>query len=195
MRPEAVNIIKEEHLAVAAVLYCLRFHANQFRYEKQAPDFPLLHAILEYLSSHPDRCHHPKEESVLFAAIARRTREADQLIGQLEGDHQDSYAMVEHLKLELRAFHDGAPLAAINFFNVAEGYAALQHAHMRSEEDVLLPLAERVLTAEDWSEINAGFRKNDNPLFGIRPKQEADRLYRRILELAPAPLGYGKRSA
>ena len=51
--------------------------------------------------------------------------------------------------------------------------------------------AERVLTAEDWAEINAAFRENDNPLFGIKPKEEAEALYQRILALAPAPIGFG----
>jgi hemerythrin-like domain-containing protein len=195
MSPEAVKIIKDEHLTIAAVLYCLRYHAHQFRYENQEPDFLLLSAILDYLSSYPDRCHHPKEESTLFAAIAKRTDEADSLIRQLEGEHQDGYAMVEHMKLELLAFQHGEPDASVQFFNAVEAYAALEHAHMRSEEDRLLTIAEKVLTTADWKAIGASFRENDNPLFGIRPKQEADRLYRRILELAPTPLGYGKRSA
>ena len=45
--------------------------------------------------------------------------------------------------------------------------------------------------ADDWAAINTAFRENDNPLFGIKPKEEAELLYQRILSLAPAPIGYG----
>jgi hemerythrin-like domain-containing protein len=67
--------------------------------------------------------------------------------------------------------------------------------HIRAEEQQLLPIAERVLSEADWAEINAAFRDNDNPQVGVRYRQEGERLYRRILELAPVPLGYDKRSA
>ena len=54
---------------------------------------------------------------------------------------------------------------------MVEDYAALEWAHMRAEEDQLLPIAERALSAEDWEAINLAFRENDNPLFGIKPKE------------------------
>jgi hypothetical protein len=47
----------------------------------------------------------------------------------------------------------------------------------------------RVLAKTDWQAIDRAFRYNDNPLFGIKPKDEAERLYQRILSLAPAPIG------
>ncbi len=55
---------------------------------------------------------------------------------------------------------------------------------MEREEDRLLPIAETHLTVEDWARVSTAFRANDNPLEGIRPKQEAEILYRRILSLA-----------
>jgi hypothetical protein len=60
-----------------------------------------------------------------------------------------------------------------------------------AEEEVFLPIAERVLAEADWEEIGAAFRENDNPLFGIKPKEEAEALYQRILNLAPPPMGFG----
>jgi hypothetical protein len=56
-----------------------------------------------------------------------------------------------------------------------------------------MPIAEKSLTADDWQRIAAAFRENDNPLFGIKPKDEAERLYQKILSLAPPPIGTGSR--
>ena len=63
--------------------------------------------------------------------------------------------------------------------------------HMRVEETEVLPLAERVLVADDWKELDAAFLKNRDPLAGA----EADGVYRdlfqKILTSLPAPLGLG----
>jgi hypothetical protein len=58
---------------------------------------------------------------------------------------------------------------------------------MAREEEVLLPLAQRYLTAEDWARIDAAFRASDNPLAGLSPRLHADLLFRRILDLVPSP--------
>jgi hemerythrin-like domain-containing protein len=193
MRPEAIQIIKDEHSAIAAVLYTLRYLVKQMRTAGAEPNFPLLRAILDYIVSYPDRWHHPKEDDFLFAAVRRRTREADALIAGLELEHQQGYPMIEELKQQLLGFEAGRPGARDAFFDLVDRYAELEWGHMRKEEDDLMPVAERVLTADDWVTIHQAFRENDNPLFGIKPKEEAERLYQRILSLAPPPIGYGDR--
>lgn len=189
MKPEAIQIIKDEHFAIAAVMYCLRYLVRQMRDEGAAPNFPLLHAILDYVVSYPDRWHHPKENDYLFAAIRARTRDADALLNELEREHEEGRPRIEHLKRSLVAFEReglGGP-----FFEAAEAYALREWEHMRKEEDALMPIAERVLDGDDWARIHAAFRENDNPLFGLKPKDDAERLYQRILDLAPAPIGFG----
>jgi len=190
VRPEAIQIIKDEHLAISAVLYSLRYLVKEMR-KGAAPNFPLLKAILDYIVSYPDRWHHPKEDKYLFAAVRRRTREADKLIERLEREHSLGYPMVEELKRDLIAFQEGSAEARERFFTTADRYAELEWEHLHTEEEVFMPIAERVLTAEDWAEIHTAFRENDNPLFGIKPKEEAESLYQKILSLAPAPMGFG----
>ncbi|HJV27989.1 MAG TPA: hemerythrin domain-containing protein [Aromatoleum sp.] len=191
MKPEAIQIIRDEHLAISAVLYSLRYLVKEMR-KGAAPNFPLLRAILDYIVSYPDRWHHPKEDKYLFAAVKKRTRDADGLIGRLEREHEMGYPMVEDLKRQLVAFQGGDTAAGEAFFDAADRYAELEWQHLRTEEEVFMPIAERVLSPEDWAEIATAFRENDNPLFGIKPKDEAETLYRRILSLAPAPIGFGK---
>ena len=132
---------------------------------------------------------------MLFAAVRRHTREADNLIARLEREHQLGYPMVEDLKKHLVAFQAGDETAREAFFAAADRYAELEWEHLRAEEEVFLPIAERVLSREEWAEIAVAFRENDNPLFGIKPKDEAEVLYQRILSLAPSPMGFGGREA
>ena len=124
-------------------------------------------------------------------AVRARSHEADELIARLEKEHQDGYPMVEDLKTQLIAWQQGQVGAQDAFCATVARYLELEWGHMRTEEDLLMPIAERTLTADDWVAINTAFRENDNPLFGIKPKEEAELLYQRILSLAPAPIGYG----
>ena len=194
MKPEAIQIIRDEHLAISAVLYSLRYLVKEMR-KGAAPNFALLRAILDYIVSYPDRWHHPKEDKYLFAAVRRRTHEADNLIARLEREHQLGYPMVEDLKKQLVAFQGGDAAAREAFFATADRYAELEWEHLRAEEEVFLPIAERVLSAEEWAAIATAFRENDNPLFGIKPKDEAEVLYQRILNLTPSPIGFGAGDA
>jgi hemerythrin-like domain-containing protein len=73
---------------------------------------------------------------------------------------------------------------------VVEEYADFQWRHMRTEEDLIMPLAERELSGEDWQRIDAAFADDDDPVFGTARSEEYRRLHATIAEHAP-PLGSG----
>ena len=63
---------------------------------------------------------------------------------------------------------------------------------MRKEEQLLLPLAERALNAEDWKAIDEAFAGNEDPIADLREK-DFRAIYQRIVSLAPDPIGLGDR--
>jgi hemerythrin-like domain-containing protein len=71
------------------------------------------------------------------------------------------------------------------------GYAQFQWAHMRLEEEQILPLAQKALLPADWERIDAAFVANDDPLVGTGQQQEFRELFRRVVTLMPAPMGLG----
>lgn len=62
---------------------------------------------------------------------------------------------------------------------------------MTIEKEQILPLAERLLTAEDWAELDAAFAANRDPLTGLEPDAEYRSLFTRIVNAVPAPIGLG----
>ncbi|MCB1713731.1 MAG: hemerythrin domain-containing protein, partial [Candidatus Competibacteraceae bacterium] len=70
-------------------------------------------------------------------------------------------------------------------------YAGFQWAHMNKEEDVILPLAEKALLPSDWAEIDAAFSSNADPMVGVSTQREFRELFRRVVNLMPAPMGLG----
>jgi hypothetical protein len=72
-----------------------------------------------------------------------------------------------------------------------DDYADFQWSHMRKEEQEILPAAERALLPADWELIDAAFKSNNDPLVGVERQQEFRELFRRVVNLMPAPMGLG----
>ncbi len=192
MLPTALQIIRDEHLAISAVVFSLRHLARGLRDRDERPDFRLLHAIIDYIVEYPDRWHHPKEDQYLFTALARREPKAKNLLQELEAEHRGGEILIETLRRQLEAYARGEQDAMLAFVDAVEHYAQFQWEHMRKEEDLVLPMARQALTVEDWREVADAFRANDNPLSGVRTKTEVESLYRTILSLVPTPIGPGE---
>ncbi len=181
--PAAIRIIRDEHLAIASVLYGLRTAMRRIA-SGAAPDLRLLDALLGYIEQFPERLHHPKESGVLFPAVVARCPQAQGLVDMLDAEHALGASLIEVLRTTFTRFANGDHAAFTALATTVDEYADFHWRHMEREEDRLLPIAETHLTVEDWARVSTAFRANDNPLEGIRPKQEAEILYRRILSLA-----------
>lgn len=187
----ALSIIREEHRSLSAVTRTLKLLARDARGGGREPDWELFTLILDYIEGFSDRFHHPKEDHHLFTAVRRRTREADEVLDVLERDHARGDELLRELRYLLSRCRVGGAAAVDAFAATAEEYVDFHWRHMRLEEDVVMPLAERRLTAADWEPIDAAFRENEDPLFGARPREEFRRLFGLILNRAPAPIGVG----
>lgn len=185
MTPIALQIIRDEHLALASVIYSLRVEVRRCRDAGRSGDLALLHAMLDYIVEFPERLHHPKEDDYLFRALAERCPAARPLIDDLEREHVAGARMIGELQQALLDYGDEGDIDPLA--ERVSAYAAFHWQHMHKEEHELMPLALGHLTEQDWAWIGNAFRENDNPLFGIRPKDQADALYRRILALGSKP--------
>jgi branched-chain amino acid transport system ATP-binding protein len=154
----AIAVIRDEHRSIASVLKGLVNHVGEVRAGRMTPDFPLFAAMFDYIEAVPERIHHPKEDEYLFRFLRARCPEARAVLDDLEAQHVQGAEDLARLRRDLESFRDGGPLAPFDQALVA--YAEFQWEHMGKEENVVLPLAEEHLTAEDWQIIDAAFRTN-----------------------------------
>jgi hemerythrin-like domain-containing protein len=70
-------------------------------------------------------------------------------------------------------------------------YISVYLQHIHTEECAVLPLAERVLTAADWAELDAAFMQNHDPMTRRDVDDPCQPLFKRILTTLAAPLGLG----
>jgi hemerythrin-like domain-containing protein len=183
-----VKIIHDEHRALGAVVQRLQHLARQAE-QGQAPNYRLLWTMVCYVVAFPQAFHHPKEESQIFVVVAARTDAADDVLTQLRQQHHDDLALLAAVLMALGDMEGGAPGAAARFAQAVDRFADLTWKHMQVEEQVLLPIAEQVLTAQDWTRICEAFGANGDPRFSAEKTGAFKSMFKQIIELAPAPTG------
>lgn len=185
---ESIQILKSEHRSISAVLHGLKELARMAQDASVRPKFQVLRSMIRYIDEYPERLHHPKEDRYLFARLLARAPEAKPLIEALQAEHEQGARLVRELERALVFLEEGWPAGAREFRRAAEAYAEFHWQHMRREESELLPLAERHLTAADWVAIDAAFDANLDPIAGMSVL-EFEKLFTRIVNLAPQPVG------
>lgn len=193
MKHQSLTIIRDEHSSLAAMLQSMRLMVERGPGDHPERFFDVLRAMLFYIDEFPERLHHPKESELLFPRVARSAPEVMGAIDRLERDHMNGERAVRDVQHLLLAWELlGEPRRAA-FTEAFTRYVDFYLEHMRLEEQVILPEAEKQLSEADWAELDAAFAKNCDPLTGKYPPDPAyERLFTRIVMKAPAPIGLGE---
>lgn len=182
---QAIGIIRDEHRSLAAVLHAWQHLFKDAEGKGVQPDAALMQAMVHYIQAFPVALHHPKEDDYLFRKLRERTAEANPELDELERQHvRDEQQVIELAALVDRYASGAATVAEVE--QAVSHYSQAIWEHMGREEGVILPLAQRYLTVEDWTEINEAFQKNMDPRFGGDTDAEFKRLFSRIVNLAPS---------
>lgn len=187
---KTIDIIHDEHRALAAVLQALRFVVGDIRSGKRQPDFRLLTAMVDYITQVPEKVHHPKEDHHLFPRLRERSAQAAQLIDVLDAQHAEGYRMTVDLLQALTVYQSTGAEGFAAFDALVQHYLDFNWRHLNQEEAELLPVARGVLSEQDWKGIDAEFAANFNPCSGA--EGEFNELFSRIANLTPAPYGLGR---
>jgi hemerythrin-like domain-containing protein len=191
MQPTTLTVIQDEHHALAAMLRSLQLMLAHSRREGFPPDFEVLRAMLFYVDEFPERLHHTKENELLFPKVRERCPELAPVLQRLEDDHARGEAAVRRLEHALLAYEVMGESRREAFEQATERYVQGYLQHMAVEETEILPAARARLLPSDWAEMDAAFATNRDPLTGHTADEEYVPLFRRILTLAPAPIGLG----
>ncbi|WP_341916030.1 hemerythrin domain-containing protein [Polaromonas sp. YR568] len=191
MTHSSLQIIRDEHAAVAAVLRSLVMMMERGPGDEPERFFDVVRAMLFYIDEFPERRHHPKESDLLFPRLARVAPELMPVIRRLESDHMNGEGKVRELQHLLLAWELIGETRRAAFTDAAQAYVGFYLEHMRTEETQILPVAQKALTAEDWAQLDAAFQHDRDPLAGGLRDPCYDRLFTRIVLTAPAPIGVG----
>ena len=193
MKHRSLEIIRDEHSSLAAMLQSMRMLVDRGPGDDPKNFFDVLRAMLFYIDEFPERLHHPKETELLFPRVAAAAPEVGMAIARLDRDHEYTEKAVRDIQHLLLAWELMGESRRATFVEALDRYITFYLEHMRLEETVVLPAALQHLTDEDWAAMDAAFASNTDVLAqGATPDPAYERLFSRIVHSAPPPLGMGR---
>ncbi|MGQ9458473.1 MAG: hemerythrin domain-containing protein [Anaerolineae bacterium] len=178
MRP--TEQLMEEHRAIQTMLNILSSACRKWEAgEAVAPDD--LEQMLEFIQVFADRCHHGKEEDLLFKAMeeAGVPREGGP-IGVMLLEHDQGRQFVRGMREALALYRSGDPRARSAFVHNARSYVTLLSQHISKEDNILYPIADLHLTEAQQQELLEGFARVEEERIGPGRHEAFHRLLERL---------------
>lgn len=179
---EPVEMLMNEHRRIEKTLDALDGFAEKCLREETWDGRAELKKFVEFIRGFADRCHHGKEEKILFEEMIGSgfPREAGPL-AVMTAEHEEGRRHVGILK-ELA--EQPGPWSAEDrskLSRAASGYTGLLRQHIQKEDHVLYPMAAGQLSGETWKRIEKRFSEFEQKEMG---HGEHERLHKLGEELA-----------
>jgi hemerythrin-like domain-containing protein len=129
-----------------------------------------LNKIVEFLKNFADKCHHGKEENILFPELAKKSSNK-KLVNELLGEHKVGRDYIRGIAESLEKYKPGNP-DAIHIAINAEGYIKLLTEHIRKENIALFPTVNKQLSKKLQEEIEERFEKLEKEVIGVGKHEE-----------------------
>lgn len=170
MRP--TEVLVEEHKAIKTMLRILTAISKQLEVGKTVPP-KHFDMILELIKLFADKCHHGKEEDLLFPAMERAgiPREGGPL-GVMLTEHGFGREFVKGMSESVEKLKQGDYTAAAAFVENARGYVKLLSQHIDKEDNVLYPMADKLIPAKKQEELVVGFERVEEERMGPGKHEE-----------------------
>jgi hemerythrin-like domain-containing protein len=162
----ATAILRQEHDAILRMLDVTDAIVQQLeRNQRVAPE--TLAGLLEFFRLFADRCHHGKEEELLFPLLERKGMAHEGgPIGVMLHEHEQGRSLVRQMGDAADAYGSGQAQAGARWADAARSYVALLRQHIDKENNVLFMMAENVLSAAEQAELVAAFEKVEEEKMG-----------------------------
>lgn len=134
------------------------------------PQYELMLDIAYYLSHYSDALHHPRED-VAFAILKNRDARLTKKIDRLAHEHAHLKALGEQLARELEDIVNGSIAPREQLQRCARDYVGCLRAHMDVEEGEILFAAQRLLSDDDWAQVDAAVPHVDDPLLATASEE------------------------
>lgn len=158
----ATEDLRAEHAGILLMLDILRVLITRLEAGDPVPGAEL-EDILEFLTVFVDKCHHGKEEDILFPALKTAGVLADSgPIGVLLHEHSLGREYIREMKAAL----EGSGKTG-TFVAPAQGYIELLTQHIAKENTVLFPMAEQLLDMAALTTMHEDFEQLERERIGL----------------------------
>jgi hemerythrin-like domain-containing protein len=174
MKPTAE--LSQEHQAILLMIRVLEKMSERLE-ARQPLDPDHLEKAVDFIKVFADKCHHGKEEDLLFPAMEKAGVPVCRgPVGIMIQEHVWGRCFVKGMVRGLAGIRQGDAGVAALFAESARGYAALLTQHIHKEDHVLYPMADARLSSDQQAELEAGFADVEERVVGHGKHEEYHRL-------------------
>ena len=162
----ATDLLKHEHQVILLVLEAAAQEAERIAQNGEVRAEPVSE-MLDLFHNFADRCHHAKEETLLFVKMVERDPAMESgHIAALLADHVEGRARIAEAgeALPRAAAGDADAVEAVR--HNLQAYVTLLRSHIDVEDNVVYPIADGILTGEDQRVLSAAFDKVEEEEMG-----------------------------
>lgn len=130
---------------------------------------------IDFIRQYADRFHHAKEEDILFKALVDNGMPKDNSpVAAMLMEHDQGRSFVRAMEIAVLEAQSGRTDTYQSIAENALGYAALLRGHIGKEDDILYPLAERVLPEIVRASILEGYQSAEaQTSSGVRERYDS----------------------
>jgi len=176
MKTNVTRVLSDEHQLILRMIALVERNTALMEQGKFR-DWQFFLDAVDFIRNYADRFHHAKEEDVLFVALVDNGMpEKQSPIEAMHMEHDQGRAFVRALEAAAEKALAGEPGQLPVIAENAKGYAALLREHIDKEDNILYPLAERVLPETIRHDMVQAYGRAEAKTPGLEEK------YRRLVE-------------
>lgn len=163
---QATIRLKEEHKAVKQALRILEKICKKLDGGGRV-DPKHLDDLLDFLRTFVDKCHHSKEEGVLFPAMEKAgVPNEGGPIGMMLIEHDAGRSFIRGMAKGIEKYGTGKKEASVEIVKNARDYIALLTDHIEKEEGILYMIADMHLSPDEQKQLLKEFDKIEDEKVG-----------------------------
>lgn len=168
----ALEFLKEEHRAIEKALNILQKISDKLEKDHEI-SIEFFEKILDFIRNFADKCHHGKEEDILFPILeAKGIPKEMGPIGVMLMEHEEGREYVKALAKAIEQYYKGDKKAKEEIIKNARNYINLLIQHIQKEDNILYPMGDKVIQKSMHKELIEKFEEIEKERIGINKHKE-----------------------
>ncbi|HTT32921.1 MAG TPA: hemerythrin domain-containing protein [Methylomirabilota bacterium] len=164
---QATEILRQEHDVILKMLDGLD-QMNQTLLANAEVARGTFDGFLEFFRLFADRCHHGKEEDLLFPMLEQRgIPRGGGPIGVMLHEHDHGRELIQEMAAAAAEYEKDRTTGSRRWVRAAQSYSQLLRDHILKENNILFHMAEQLLTSEEQISLAAAFEKTEMEKIGV----------------------------
>lgn len=177
----ATRVLRQEHQSIREVLnFAEGVSIKIERGEQASPE--ALAKVMDFFRLFVDRCHHSKEEDILFPMLESRGLSTQGgPLGVMLLEHDRARCLIQEMCEAAEAYRADGETAGKRWARAAWDYSGLMQEHFGKEEEILFRMADNLLSPEEQRAILAGFERIETEKIGSGKHEELETMMKKLI--------------